>query len=107
MAAPVSEIKRYLGFCKEATRGTAAATAEMHCDAKSLNPGFPDDPEMIFEGSMGRGKNVHRPGPFTLSPTFEVGTDIKILARQLYIALGEIITDVTEGAGTGVDPTKV
>lgn len=101
------EILRYLGFAEETVRGVAETSAEMHCDAKSLSPGFPDNPEMTFEGSMGRGKNVHRPGSFILSPAAEVGTDIKILARQLYFALGGLITDVTEGDGTGINPSKV
>lgn len=102
-----SEVMRYVGFSGESQRGVPETTAEMHCDAKSLTPGFPDNPEMNFEGSMGQGKTTHRPGPFILSPSFEVGTDIKILARQLYFALGGRISDVTEGDGSGISPSKV
>lgn len=95
----VAEIFRYFGFKEEAVRGVAETTPEMHCDAKSLSPGMPDDPEIIFEGSMGRGKNIHRPGYYVSSPSAEIGTDIKILNRFMEFALGLCDTVTSEGAG--------
>jgi hypothetical protein len=103
----VAEIFRYYGFKEEAVRGVAEASAEMHCDAKSLSPGMPDDPEMTFEGSMGRGKNIHRPGYYVSSPSAEVGTDIKILNRFMEFALGECDTLQAEGAGDTLTPGGV
>lgn len=107
MATPVAEIFRYFGFKEESVRGTAESTAEMHCDAKSLSPGMPSDPEMTFEGSMGRGRNIHRPGYYISSPSAEVGTDIKILDRFLEFALGECDTVTAEGAGDTLTADKV
>jgi len=103
----VAEIFRYFGFKEESVRGVAETTPEMHCDAKSLSPGMPDDPEMTFEGSMGRGKNIHRPGYYVSSPSAEVGTDIKILNRFLEFALGECDTLTSEGAGDTLTPGGV
>jgi hypothetical protein len=107
MSAPVAEIMRYFGFKEETVRGTAETSAEMHCDAMSVNPGMPDEPEMDYEGSMGRGRTLHRPGYYVSTPSAEFGTDIKILARMLYFALGNEDTVVSEGAGDTLTASKV
>lgn len=107
MSEPVAEIMRYFGFAEETTRGTAETAAEMHCDVISQDIGIPDDAEIDFEGSMGRGKTVHRPGYYISSPSSEFGTDIKILARMLYFALGTEDTVVTEGTGDTLTASKV
>lgn len=94
------EILRYFEFAEESERGVAEATPEMSCDAMSVNPGIPSEPEMEYEGSMGRGRTLHRPGYYVSSPNAEMGTDIKILNRMLYFALGEKDHVDTEGDGT-------
>lgn len=101
------EIFRYYGFAEESERGVAEETPEMHCDAQSLSPGIPDATEMEYKGSMGRGKTLHRPGFYSTSPKFEIGTDLKVLARKMYFTLGNRIVRVTEGDGSGLDPDSV
>ena len=100
MAAADTEIFRYVGFKEEAVRGTLETTPEMDCDAASLDPGIPDDAEMEFKGSMGRGKTLHRPGFYSTKPKFEIGVDLKSLSRMMYGALGNRLAEVTEGSTT-------
>ena len=97
MAAEDTEIFRHIGFKEEAARGTLETTPEMDCDAASLDPGIPDDSEMEFKGSMGRGKTLHRPGFYSTKPKFEIGVDLKSLSRMTYAALGNRLAEVTEG----------
>lgn len=104
MTAPTAEILRYVGFREELTRGIAETDPEMHCDVKTCTPGSPASPEITFEGSMGRGKTLHRPGYYVLAPSFETAVDMKILSRMLYFAAGKRLTKEGEGAGTGVAP---
>jgi hypothetical protein len=61
-------IERYFGFSEEKKNGIAETEAEMHLDPKSLSPGIPSDTEITYTGSIGRGKNIHRPGPYLNSP---------------------------------------
>lgn len=103
----IAEIFRYFGFAEEDTRGVAETVAEMHCDAKALNPGIPGEPEMEYEGSIGRGRQLHRPGYYVSNPSAEIGTDIKILNRLMYFALGEKDAVDVEGAGDTLPATKV
>ena len=104
MTEPTTQILRYVGFREETVRGTAETTPEMHLDVKSCTPGAPSNPEMDFEGSRGRGKTLHRPGYYVLSPSFETAVDMKVLSRMLYGALGERVTQEAEGGGSGLDP---
>jgi len=100
----LAKIFRYVGFAEESTPGVPETEAEMHCDAQSCSPGTPDNPEMEYNGSMGRGRTIHRPGFYSTKPKFEVGCDLKILARMMYFALGNrIIGGVTEGDGSPTD----
>lgn len=101
----MAKIFRYFGFAEESTPGVAESEAEMHCDAQSCSPGIPDNPEMEYQGSMGRGKTIHRPGFYSTKPKYEIGTDLKILARMLYFALGNRIVVDTEGGGNGAPDT--
>lgn len=96
------DIFRYFEFAEESTPGVAETTPEMSCDAMSISPGIPDAPDMEYKGSMGRGKTIHRPGFYSTSPKAELGTDLKILSRMLYFALGNKITKEAEGT-TGPD----
>ena len=89
-------IERYYGFAEEKTRGIAEFEAEMHLDPKSLSPGIPSDTELTYNGSIGRGKNIHRPGPYLNNPTVEAGTDLKILTRLLYFTLGNQMKESVE-----------
>lgn len=98
---------RYFKFAEEAVRNVAETTAEMTCDPMELDAGIPKNTEMEWKGSMGRGKTLHRPGPYSCSPNGTIGTDIKILARFLKFALGNLITDTTEGAGDTLTASKV
>lgn len=107
MVGEDTEIFRYFEFKEEATRGVAETTPEMSCDAASLSPGLPDNPEMEYKGSIGRGKTLHRPAFYSTTPKMEVGVDLKILSRLLYFALGKRIVKVTEGDGSGLDPDAV
>ena len=100
MAAEDTEIFRYVGFKEEAVRGTLETSPEMDCDAASLDPGIPDDAEMEFKGSIGRGKTLHRPGFYSTKPKFEIGVDLKSLSRMLYGALGNRHVEVGEGSTT-------
>lgn len=100
----MAEIFRYLEFAEESTSGVAETTPEMSCDAQSCSPGLPDNPEMEYPGSMGSGKTIHRPGFYSTKPKFEIGCDLKILARMLYFVSGKrIIGAVTEGDGSPSD----
>jgi hypothetical protein len=106
MATP-AEIFRYFEFAEEDTRGIAETTPEMSCDAMELDPGIPKNPEMEYKGSMGRGKTLHRPGPYSCSPSGTIGTDIKILARMLYFTLGNQRTETVEGTGATLPADSV
>jgi hypothetical protein len=88
-------IERYFGFKEETKQGIAETEAEMHLDPKSLSPGIPSDTEITYTGSIGRGKNIHRPGPYINNPTVEAGTDLKILTRLLYFTLGNQIKETS------------
>lgn len=88
-------IERYFGFKEEKQRGILETEAEMHLDPKSLSPGIPGDTELIYTGSIGRGKNIHRPGPYVNNPTVEAGTDLKILTRLLYFTLGNEVKETS------------
>lgn len=82
------DILRYYGFADETVRGTAETTPEMYIDIKSQDLGLPDDAEMEWEGSIGRGKTTHRPGYFVMKPKFEGGMDVQIMRKMLYYVLG-------------------
>ena len=87
-------IERYFGFKEEKQGGILETEAEMHLDPKSLSPGIPSDTEITYTGSIGRRKNIHRPGPHINNPTVEAGTDLKILTRLLYFTLGNQVKEI-------------
>lgn len=93
----MSKIFRYFEFCEEAEAGVAETTPEMSCDVQSLSPGIPENPELDYPGSMGRGKTLHRPGYYYTSPSVKLGTDLKIFSRLLYFVSGNRIVENTEG----------
>jgi hypothetical protein len=92
----ILNIQRYYGFKEETQPGIPETEAEMHLDPKSLSPGIPSDTEITYTGSIGRSKNIHRPGPYLNNPTVETGTDIKTLTRLLYFTLGNQVKEPRE-----------
>jgi hypothetical protein len=89
----MTEIFRYFEFAEEKIPGVAESIPEMSCDVMSMSPGIPDTTEMEYPGSMGRGRTIHRPGFYSTSPSIEIGTDLKILSRMMYFALGEKLSN--------------
>lgn len=91
MATALPDICRYIGFADETTRNVAASAPEMYLDVEKGDLGLPDDAEMEYESSMGRGKTIHRPGYFVMGPSFEAGMDVQIMRKMLYYTLGNKI----------------
>ncbi|MDI6840435.1 MAG: phage tail tube protein [bacterium] len=81
------KILRYLGLAEE-TEFAQAENAEFHVDIASASLDAPGDTNLEFEGSMGRGARLHRPGFYSPSGNIVYAFDIKTIRWLLKWALG-------------------
>lgn len=85
-------IFRYAGFAEESEYGESPAPdAVFHLDIMSASLDAPTEPEMMFEGSIGRGQKTHRPGFYSPSGNTVVAVDVRTVAWFLKWALGNYV----------------
>lgn len=86
--------KRYIGFAKEVTYGTAVAATEfMDPESESLNPS--SDQAIIYPGASGI-DDIVKPGRYGVEGSFTVPVDLDATPLFWLLALGEVNT---AGAG--------
>lgn len=83
----MGEIIRYFGYGKEVTFGSEAA-ASKHLDMASSSLDTPSDQDIIYEGSMGRGLNIARPGYYVPPGNVVAAMDLRWLGLWLRHTLG-------------------
>lgn len=86
-SSTVPDILRYAGFAEENDPGTAE-DAKFHVDITSGGLDVPSDTEISYDGGLGRGKNIHRPGFYSPEGDIVWAVDIRTLASALKWALG-------------------
>jgi len=97
------QILRYLGVAKEKVFGAKKA-ARFHVDISSGGLDSPSDPNIHFEGGMGRYARRYVPGAYISAGGLEMAVDVSTLWYLLWLVLGTIssdktnVTDVTDEA---------
>jgi hypothetical protein len=82
------ETLRYTGFCEEASfLESPAPSAEFAVDQTSASLDSGTDTQIIYEGSLGRGPRIHRPGFYTVEGDIEYAFDIRTIGWLLKWAL--------------------
>lgn len=82
-------IFRYLGVSLESPFAESPApAAQFHLDLMSASLDTPNAPELLFEGSLGRGSETHRPGYYSPAGDVVVAVDINTIGWFLYAAQG-------------------
>lgn len=83
------KVFRYLGFALESLFAEEPApVAQLHLDLMSATLDAPTETEVMFEGSLGRGAQTHRPGFYTPSGNYVVAVDTATAGWFFYAALG-------------------
>lgn len=99
-------IFRYAGFAEEATYGESPAPdAVFHLDIASASLDAPTETEMMFEGSIGRGRTKHRPGFYSPSGDVVVAIDVRTAGWFLKWALGNYV--FTEGTDPALNTHEI
>ena len=84
-----SKILRYLGLCEEKEfLENPVPDAVMHLDIASAGLDVPADAQMIYDGGLTRGPNLHRPNFYVCSGSIAYAFDIRTIGYLLKWALG-------------------
>jgi len=96
----MAEIRRYVGVGKEAVFGTPVAE-QFHLDVTAISLDSPDDPNLNYEGGIGRMQSIVVPGPYIPAGGVECAGDLSTLYYLMWILLGnKVTTDNTSSTGT-------
>jgi len=83
------EILRYAGFVEETSYAESPAPAAAFCvDETSASLDAATEAQIVYEGSLGRGSRVHRPGFYAVDGDIEYAFDARTIGWLLKWALG-------------------
>ena len=82
-------VLRYLGLARETTYDMPTPpAAAFHVDIASSSLDAPSETQLIYEGGLGRGPRMHRPGFYSPSGNMVYAFDIRTIAMLLHWTLG-------------------
>ncbi|HDK26590.1 MAG TPA: hypothetical protein ENG48_05830 [Candidatus Atribacteria bacterium] len=95
-------VRRYAGLSEEGSfNQSPPPEAVFHIEIASTTLDVPDNPNLIFEGGLHRGRKILRPGYYTPAGNIIYPIDIRSFAYFMKWALGEyVFTDGGEGTNT-------
>ena len=79
---------RYAGLAVEPAFGDGPVPADVHVDIASASLDTPDEAVIYYEGGLGRGRNVSRPGYYHPEGDVVWAVDVRTIALALRAALG-------------------
>src|SRR5690554_1648861 len=85
----MARILRYAKFAEESEFAESPAPSpDITVDIASANMDTPSDTQQIWDGGIGRGQRLHRPGYYSTSGNVVVAVDVHTVAWFLRWALG-------------------
>ncbi len=98
----VSRILRYVGFAEETEYNVdPVPEAEFHVDISEASLDVPSETQIMFDGSIGRGQRLHRPGFYSPEGDVTYAIDISTIGWLFKWALGGYVFTADGGEGTG------
>ncbi len=100
----MANVLRYLGLGAETEYGTEAAHDVM-VDIASASLDVPDDPQIRYEGGLGKVTRVSRPGYYAPAGDFSYAFDIRTIVDLLHWTLGTRDGDEVYGSLDAILPS--